>query len=336
MWQVAGHDWVVRVLDSSIARERVSHAYLLAGPQGVGKSTLAKNLAQALLCQGQDKPCSDCEACRKITAGNHPDVRVVDLHYQAILREESLAKQKEVRVDTIRSVTHEAGLKPFEGRRKVLLIPDADHMNLHAANSLLKTLEEPPPHVVLVLTATDPHLLLPTIVSRCQVLSLRFVPLALIEEELRLRHGVEAERARLLAGLSGGRIGWAIRAADDDSVLDHRSNTLQELAALPRRSRLDRLDYAQRLAHHPDGTQDTLDLWLSWWRDLLLIRGGSPETIGNVDFSAPMEQEAHRYDLSAIATFLKAIRRTQRQLKMNTDARLALEVLLLDLPPRSN
>jgi DNA polymerase-3 subunit delta' len=336
MWQVAGHDWVVRVLDSSIATGRVSHAYLLAGPQGVGKSTLAKNLAQALLCQGQDKPCGDCEACRKIIAANHPDVRVVDLRYQALLREESLAKQKELRVDTIRSVTNEAGLKPFEGARKVLLIPDADHMNHHSANSLLKTLEEPPPHVVLVLTATDPHFLLPTIVSRCQVLSLRFVPLILIEQELRLRHGVEEERARLLAGLSGGRIGWAIRAAQDDSVLQQRASTLQELAALPRRNRLDRLDYAQRLSHLPDGTQDILDLWLSWWRDLLLIRGGSPEIIGNVDFSASLEQEAHRYDLWDIATFLEAIRRTQRQLKMNTDARLTLEVLLLDLPPRSN
>jgi DNA polymerase-3 subunit delta' len=209
-------------------------------------------------------------------------------------------------------------------------------MNHHAANSLLKTLEEPPPHVVLVLTATDPHLLLPTIVSRCQVLSLRFVPLTLIEEELRQRHGVESKRARLLAGLSGGRIGWAIRAAQDDSVLEERANILQELEALPRRSRLDRLDYAQRLSHHPDGTQDTLDLWLSWWRDLLLIRGGSMETIGNVDVSATLEQEARRYDLWEIARFLKAIRSTQHQIGLNTDARLALEVLLLDLPPRSN
>jgi len=336
MWHVTGHDWVVGVLNSSIAEERVSHAYLFTGPPGVGKSTLALNMARALLCEQPDKPCGNCEPCRKTMEGIHPDVRIVDLHYQARLREESPNEQNELRIDTIRSITQEASLKPFEGRRRVLLIPDAETMTSQAANALLKTLEEPPDHIVLLLTTADPRLLLPTIVSRCQVLGLRLVPIKLIEEELQLRHGVDAARATLLARLSGGRIGWAISAARDSSMLQHREDTLRELAALPRSGRIDRLDYAARLTRNPSGIRETLELWLTWWRDLLLITGGSPETIGNVDAAEPLEQEAHRYDLRAIFMFLKAIRRTQRQLEMNADPRLALEVLMLELPARSD
>jgi DNA polymerase-3 subunit delta' len=157
------------------------------------------------------------------------------------------------------------------------------------------------------------------------------VPLSLIESALQ-HYGVEEERAELLARLSGGRIGWAIQAARDDSVLRHREDALRELTALPKMGRLDRLEYAQRLARSRDKIRETLGLWLGWWRDLLVIKGGSPDTIGNIDAAVSLEQDSRRYGLSEIVAFISAIRRTQRWLDMNVDSRLALEVLLLDLP----
>ncbi len=336
MWEVTGHDWAVGVLSASLAAGRVSHAYLFSGPPNVGKSTLALSLAQAVNCLGPDRPCHRCEPCRKTSKGTHPDVHLVDLHYQALLREETDGEQKELRIDTIRSVSQQAGLKPFEGKWKVFVIRDAELMNPQAANSLLKTLEEPPPHVVLILTTKDSRLLLPTVVSRCQVFGLRLVPTDVIERELRERHGLGTEQARVVARMSGGRIGWAIDAARDQSAWQQRSETVQRLAGLATVGRFDRLNYAQQLARDRSQIKDVLDLWLGWWRDLLLIKGGCAETIGNVDMAHQLEHEASRYLLKDITTFIRNIRNTQRQLEKNVDPRLALEVLMLDLPVRGN
>ncbi|MDH4208931.1 MAG: DNA polymerase III subunit delta' [Anaerolineae bacterium] len=336
MWQIAGHDWVVNVLRASLATGKVSHAYLFSGPPGIGKRTLAVSLAQAVNCLGEDGPCNECEPCRRIREGIHPDVHLVTLHYQALLREEDDDEQKELRIDTIRSISQQAGLKPFEGKYKVFIIPDAELMTMQAANSLLKTLEEPPPHVVLILTTRDSRLLPPTIVSRCQVFGLRPVPAQVIERELLATCGLAAEQAKVLARMSGGRIAWAIDAARDQSGLEHRGQTLRQLAGLAMMGRFDRLEYAERLARHRGQIKDVLELWLSWWRDLLLIKGGCPESVGNVDMAPLLEQEALRYKLSDLMAFIDTIRHTQRQLERNVDARLALEVLMLDLPTRGN
>jgi DNA polymerase-3 subunit delta' len=336
MWQVVGHDWVVTLLKNSIASERVSHAYLFTGPPRVGKTTLAVNLAQALNCEEQEKPCGQCHSCRKISQGVHPDVRMIDFRYQARFLQESPAQQKALRIDTIRTIQEDVSLKPFEGQRKIFIIQQAEAMTNEAANCLLKTLEEPPPYAALLLTASDTRLLLPTIVSRCQVFGLGLVPMNLIQKELQSRYGIDEQRASLLARLSGGKIGWAITAAQDGTVLKQREERLKQLLALPKMERIDRLDYAEQLSRQPRLIEEMLELWLAWWRDLLLVKSGCAEMTSNEDLRAFLEEQARRYELKEMYRFIKAIRETVRQLEDNVNPRLALEVLMLDLPSSHN
>jgi DNA polymerase-3 subunit delta' len=332
MWQIVGHDSVVTQLRNRIAEDRVSHAYLFTGAPHIGKRTLSLNLAQALNCKEEERPCGHCTSCHKIEEGIHPDVRIIDLHHQALLRGETLAQQNELRIDTVRAVEADISLRPFEGQRKVFIIPEAEIMNPQAANCLLKTLEEPPPHAVLLLTASDARLLLPTIVSRCQVFGLRLLPTDVIAKELERRCGVSEAQACLIARLSEGRMGWAITAAQDGMTLTQREERLQQLLALPNVGRIDRLDYAAQLSRHPHLIGEVLELWLSWWRDLLLVRSGCEEMITNVDLFAPLEKQASKHSPRDLSGFMKAIRRTMMQLELNANPRLALEVLMLDLP----
>jgi DNA polymerase-3 subunit delta' len=337
-WPIIGHEWAVELLQRSIATDHIAHAYLLAGPPQIGKSTLALTFAQALNCVGQDPPCGQCRACRLIASGRYPDVRLVETERAASGERKG---KREISIDQVRALQHEVNLKPYEGRWKVAIIAGAEELSLEAANALLKTLEEPPPQVVLILTATSSEALLPTIVSRCQLITLRPLPAAASESAL-LARGVPAERARLLSRLAEGRIGWAIQASQDESLLIARQDTLAQLVRLSAARRSERLAYAQVLAQRfgrdgegPEEVGEILDLWAVWWRDVLLVQEGCPELVVNVDREEVLRREAGRCRSEQSRAFLQALRQTQEQLAQNVNARLALEVLLLSVPAGS-
>jgi DNA polymerase-3 subunit delta' len=320
MWQVVGHEWAVELLERSRANGRVAHAYLLIGLPQIGKTTLALNFAQALHCLGEDKPCGRCRSCLKIAHGNHPDVRVIE------------AVNGTIKIDQIRSMQREVTLSPHEGRWKVYVIRQMERATTEAANCLLKTLEEPPAQVILMLTASDIDQLLPTIISRCQVLNLRPPSVLLVQKVLEVRWGVDPERAKLLARLSGGRLGWAVRASDDEAILRKRERRLDEMMELMGQGRVERLRYAQQLSQSPDGLREVLDLWLSWWRDLLLIKGGSSTEVTNIDRETTLRSQAQGYNLTQVRDFIEALRAAVWQLEHNANTRLTLEVLMLSLP----
>jgi len=333
MWQVIGHEWAVALLQRSLTRGDISHAYLFTGPPRIGKTTLALNLAQALDCTGEDKPCGECLSCRKIAQGIHPDVRMVDLAYQKGLLEEREGSTA-LGVDAIRSIQSDAALMPFEGRWKVFIIPQAEDMTPGAANSLLKTLEEPPPHVVLLLTALHTDLLFPTIVSRCQVFNLRSPSIGLIRQALEQRWGLQRERAQIIAALSAGRMGWAVEVAQNEALLKERKERLDELLSLPSGRRLERLSFAQRWGSQPERAKEILALWLGWWRDLLLTKEGCLDKIENIDRLDSLVEGAEKYELGEIRGFISSIREALQQLENNVNLRLLLEVLVLDLPSK--
>ncbi|HET9905106.1 MAG TPA: DNA polymerase III subunit delta' C-terminal domain-containing protein, partial [Anaerolineales bacterium] len=203
--------------------------------------------------------------------------------------------------------------------------------NDNAANALLKTLEEAPSYVVLILTADNPEQLLPTIVSRCEVLRLRPLPVEVVQRELE-RKGLETQSAKLIAHISGGRYGYALRLLEDSALLEKREEHLEDLQRLIAASRVQKFGYADKLSKDKDVMRRTLLIWLSYWRDVMLRTAQAATPLINVDRNVEIEDLAGRMNLSSTHTVVRRLEKALEQLERNVNPRLLAEVLLLDLP----
>jgi len=336
MWQVVGQHRVVSLLQRSLEKGVVAHAYLLVGPPHVGKMTLALNLAQALNCEADKPPCGECASCQKIALDKHADVQIIGLTQN---RDSAEAKPRvEISIDQIRQMQHSASLPPFEGRHKVFIIDQAERLSTEAANCLLKTLEEPVAKVIFILLATNNRLLPATVVSRCQRLELPPIAATEVEATLNSGWGIEPQRAKLLARLCHGCLGWAVSAALDDDLLKLRAQRIERLVDIADADCEERFAYAAQLAaqfsQNRGLVQEELDLWLDWWRDLLLIKAGCRDIITNVDLEASLIEVAGSYSLAQIKAVISSIQAAGEQLRQNANPRLVLEVLMLDIPRR--
>lgn len=339
-WRVIGHEWAVRGLARSLASDRVAHAYLLTGPHGIGKTTLARALAQALECTGPHPPCGECRSCQKIARARHPDVLMIegvppryDFDKDPPPPPRSNDRERRtLRIRQIRDLERDISRAPFEGRWKIVVLRRFEEAEEPAANAFLKTLEEPPARARLLLTARDTSLVLPTIASRCQVLPLRPLPIETVERALSERWQVDPASARLLARLSGGRLGWAVRASADPKMLEARRAYLDELAEALCEGRAERLMRADHIAKDAEKLPELLEYWLGWWRDLLLVQSGDGNRITNVDREDRLREQAALLSLDQVQKALKAVRETTHYLSQNANARLSVEILLLHLP----
>lgn len=323
-WHVYGHDWAVDQLRRSLAHDRIRHAYLIVGAESVGKETLARAFARTLNCTAapEARPCGVCSSCHRIQSGNHPD----------IVYSERESETSQLKIEEIRSVMQRLALKPFEARYRVAILRDFDAAQPRAQDALLKTLEEPAPHAVLILMARSLDAVLPTIISRSQVIQLRPASTAVVAALLRDQHHLADDQAALLARVSGGRIGWALRALSDPELLDQRRQALDLLEEVLGLNRAGRFALADNLAKDKPALVTLLELWQTYWRDALLIATHSGLEPTNIDRALALERLTDHYPTEKVLAALNATRSTLKMLTTNANVRLALEVMFLDYP----
>jgi DNA polymerase III subunit delta' len=335
-WQTIGQNKLIDLFQNALRQGTLSHAYLLVGLPQVGKMTLALDLAMALNCQSgkNQRPCGKCVSCQKISSGKHADVQVIGLNSN--LNPNEPKERTEIGVEQVKEMLHSASLPPFEGEYRVYIIDEAAYLSMEAANRLLKTLEEPVGKVVFILLTANARLIPATLISRCQRLSLSRLKTAEIESALVEHWNIESEKAKLLARLSHGCLGWAVEAAENTILLQERNELFARMLVLMRGDYSERFAAANQLAlqfgKKRETVYETLDTWAGWWRDILLVKTGCNSDIVSIDYLPDLAKMAGDYRLVQIKAAIQSIIQAGEQLRLNANSRLVMEALMLNLP----
>jgi len=335
-WNLVGHEWAVDMLKKHVINGTTRHAYLFAGPPGLGRRTLALRFAQALNCPTPVEagiPCGECRACKQIEAMHYADLSIIEptIKDPNNPRELIPAPDGEIRIQQIRELQKTINLKPYQSRYRILIFLRFDQASVEASNALLKTLEEAPSYAVLILMTENPEQLLPTIISRCEVLRLRPLKIAEVQKALETR-GSETSQAKLIAHISGGRFGYALRLIENETLLEKREERLNDLQSLISASRVEKFTYADKLSKDKESMRQVVLIWLSYWRDVMLRTAQAETPLVNLDRNVEIENLAGRLDLSTARRVTSAMEDVLEKMERNVNPRLLAEVLLLDLP----
>lgn len=321
---VVGQELPIEILQNSIKNERISHAYLFTGKQGIGKEFSVHQFAKALNCNRLDlDSCEECISCRKFNSGNHPD----------IIEVEPEGKGNYIKIDQIRKIKKQISYKPYESNKKVYIIKEAEKMNLQAANSLLRILEEPPEYAIIILLAPSEDLLLPTITSRCQIINFSPLTVEEISDKLVNEFDLEAGEAKKRAILADGSLGKAISFSQEDTALQKRDEILNKIKELLNLSLVEVFELVQEMLEYREEIDNILENIMTFYRDLLLYKSsGEANLMINFDYETDLINLSKEYTVVELKSIIELLEETNNLVKnTNVDLQLALEVMLIKI-----
>ena len=316
---IIGQDRPIRFLNQMLHKGSLPHALLFTGIDGIGKRKTAVALGMALNCLSPAgvSACGACPSCHKVVSGSHPDMVTV--------RPEGTF----IKIDQVRRVSRELRFAPLDGKRRIVIIDDAQAMNLEASNAILKILEEPPKHTILILTAFQKADLLPTIASRCQQIAFRPIPHEKVAEVLVNSRGLKRETAMAIAVATKGSLGKAL-SMDGEAWTEWRSGLLEQISSLSMKSIQPVLGFSDVLSRDKDRLADALDMLMTWFRDLLMCKV-APERIINRDAINEIEQVSKGQSIRQLLEKVEAVLSAQTAISRNSNPRLALDVMMVHL-----
>lgn len=318
LFEVIGQEFAMDSFKKAYKNNRVSHAYIITGPDGVGKSSLAMYMASMILCIGDMKPCGKCDACVKISHGNHPDVKMIS------------PKGRSIGVDYIRELIEEIYTKPYEGDKKVVIIKNSDSITVQGQNAILKTLEEPSLDTTIIMLAENINALLSTIQSRCQIIRLGRVSEDIIKSYL-LSLGVDDKRAKTAARLSDGIVGNGLKFLDE-KFLGFRQEVINKSREIASASALEVLKSVDFFVNNRDKIDSIFDIMTSWYRDIIMLKLTKDNNlIMNMDYYDLLVEESQKLSYNRLDSIINIINKARESINENANYQLAIEMMLLKI-----
>lgn len=320
---VIGQEQIIEHLKTAIKTDQVNHAYIIQGERSSGKEFIAKVFAAALQCENpvDGEPCCECRPCKQAEGNNQPDIIKV-----------THEKPNTIGVEDIRRITGDVAIKPYSSKRKIYIINEAEKMTVQAQNALLKTLEEPPAYVVIILLTTNVESMLQTILSRCIVMTMKPVRDELVKQYLMKEVKVPDYKADVCVAFARGNVGRAKALASSEEFDNIKHDAVALLKYIRDMEISDVVSAIKKISEYKMEIDDYLDIMAVWYRDVLLFK--ATNDINHLIFRDEMQYIRRTADQSTyegIENIIEALENAKSRLKANVNFDLTMELLLLTM-----
>lgn len=318
--EIIGHEKIIKTLKKAIEQNHIFHCYLFEGEESVGKKLIALSFAKTLLCKGSGlEPCNRCNSCLKFDSWNHPDLEFLE------------PEKKIIKKDKIDKLIKSINVSPLESERKIILIDDCEKMGIEAQNALLKTLEEPPSYINIILITSNINSLIPTIISRCQILKFYPVENDKIMKFLNSKYNKTLEEANFVAHFTKGSVGKSIILSKSEDFFNKREELINIIHSIISGDKLKIFNSIDFFLDNKDYVEEIIDIIIYWFRDLLIYKEvGNSKLIINNDKTQLLSEQSF-LNINKINDIIDNVIETKQNIESNVSYQLSIETMLLNM-----